>query len=504
MHPSNSKAEGKLPHVRIVGFTGHRHLKNPEAVAAALREELADLKKGRGELIAISSIAVGADTLFAREVLKAGIKWVVLLPTTEELFQHDFTPEEWAVAKSLMQQAAERRPLPGTERPQIYVDVGKATVDQADCLIAVWDGLPAQGPGGTAEIVDYAQILRRKTILFREEGSGVKKVESPPRSSRATPEVLLHALGPYVELPPPPQILVDHFKTCDAEAARTAPRFRFYTLMMAACHLLATLAGGLGLALHAHESASGWFVILVGLMKFYLVAAALGIMLYFWRTHRQEVWLRQRRAAEYCRSVLATWHCYYSIEPDSFHEVHQLMALARSALFLRLEYKRDDVTVQAFRVAYAHNRVMDQLKYFRQEAKKAKAWMFPLRVAYLSFTLLAFATSAMLINLQTGNSTLFLDYDHLTPGWKFFRYCLEVSPLTFPALASFTITWMAINEVDRRLGRFHDLQEQMRLALIDLTYCTSWEGIRVSVEKTEKLLFKEVLEWYSMAQDSKA
>jgi hypothetical protein len=176
MQPPLSKSEGKPPSVRIVGFTGHRHLKSPQAVAEALRSELAALQKPGGELIALSSIAVGADTLFAQEVILAGMKWIVILPMPAEVFRGDFTPEEWARAERLIAQAEEVRVLYGKERPQAYVDGGKATVDDSDCIIAVWDGKPAQGPGGTAEVIAYAKSLGRDVIVLRESEAGVEKV----------------------------------------------------------------------------------------------------------------------------------------------------------------------------------------------------------------------------------------------------------------------------------------------------------------------------------------
>ena len=176
MQPPLSKTEGALPSVRIVGFTGHRNLQNPEAVACALQAELAALQRAGGELIAISSVAIGADTVFAREVLRAGIKWIVILPMPIELFRDDFTPVEWTEAERLIAQAAEVRVLHGNERPQAYVDGGKATVDDSNCLFAVWDGKPAKGPGGTAEIVAYAKKLGRGITLFREGEAGVVKI----------------------------------------------------------------------------------------------------------------------------------------------------------------------------------------------------------------------------------------------------------------------------------------------------------------------------------------
>ena len=63
-------------------------------------------------------------------------------------------------------------------------------------------------------------------------------------------------------------------------------------------------------------------------------------------------------------------------------------------------------------------------------------------------------------------------------------------------------TWIAIEDVYRRAGRFRDLQEKMRMTLIDLSLCGTWEGLRHSVMRTERILFNEVLEWHSIARYS--
>ncbi|WP_237707452.1 hypothetical protein [Serinicoccus profundi] len=38
-----------------------------------------------------------------------------------------------------------------------YLAAGRRVVDLCDVLVAVWDGLPAQGKGGTADVVEYAR-----------------------------------------------------------------------------------------------------------------------------------------------------------------------------------------------------------------------------------------------------------------------------------------------------------------------------------------------------------
>ena len=45
-----------------------------------------------------------------------------------------------------------------------YEQAGRYVVEHSDALIAVWDGLPAQGRGGTAEIVAWGQGLGKAVI----------------------------------------------------------------------------------------------------------------------------------------------------------------------------------------------------------------------------------------------------------------------------------------------------------------------------------------------------
>jgi hypothetical protein len=504
MQPLLFKTGTGLPLVRIIGFAGHRHLQNPDAVSKALRAELTSLQKKEGELIAMSSIASGADTLFAEEVLRAGIKWIVLLPMAEEMFREDFTAEEWARAKQLIAQASEVRVLSGKERPQVYVDCGKATVDDSDYLLALWDGKPAQGPGGTAEMVAYAKTMEREITLLREGGTGVEKVDSSPvENAKHPPEDILETIGPTAKLPPPPPSLVEYFKTADEVATRTAPNFRRNTLRMAAFHLAATLIAGLSLSMHALHFLP-FLTIPLAALKVILVFLVLWILISLRRTHAHEIWLQQRLTAEYCRSILATWHCRNFIEPVSFQEVPEIRELARSSLFLRLEKDPSaSVDLKAFRSAYAHERVMTQLEYFQVEAEKAEAKAGPLRTRYWIYTFSAFLFSGFLLGLLLFNPA-FANDDFTSISWplRTLIVLLDVSPLAFPALAAFTLSRMAIEDVDRRIGRFHDLREKMHLTLIDLSYCGSWESLGRSVAKTEKILFNEVLEWHSISRYS--
>ncbi len=50
-------------------------------------------------------------------------------------------------------------------RDRAYLRVGEAVVDASEVIIAIWDGGPSRGPGGTAEVVEYA-LRAGKPVLW--------------------------------------------------------------------------------------------------------------------------------------------------------------------------------------------------------------------------------------------------------------------------------------------------------------------------------------------------
>lgn len=55
--------------------------------------------------------------------------------------------------------------------PDVYLDAGIAMLDRADRLIAVWDGGPERGRGGTAQIVRQAEQRRLHVYRVWPEGA---------------------------------------------------------------------------------------------------------------------------------------------------------------------------------------------------------------------------------------------------------------------------------------------------------------------------------------------
>lgn len=139
------------------GITGHRvlHREVEEYVAG----RIAGLLAGQDNLVGVTSLAIGADQIFTRAVLALGGSIEVILPA--ELYETTFEEgEERSVYRALLSQATRVDTLPFVEPSEdAFMAAGEEIVRRSERLIAVWDGRPARGWGGTADVVAYARTL---------------------------------------------------------------------------------------------------------------------------------------------------------------------------------------------------------------------------------------------------------------------------------------------------------------------------------------------------------
>jgi hypothetical protein len=163
-----------------VAVAGHR----PDAVAPAtpdvraIRDAAASIVAiiqevvGPGQVQMFSSLAPGPDRWVAAEAVAAGAELHVILPLPRDVCARDdiASPGDVAAAEAeflalagLAQSIVEppHGVTPGGDASEAdatsaFVAAGRATVERADLLIAVWDGRPARGPGGTGQAVEQA------------------------------------------------------------------------------------------------------------------------------------------------------------------------------------------------------------------------------------------------------------------------------------------------------------------------------------------------------------
>jgi hypothetical protein len=137
-----------------IGVTGHQRLEGPGVwiwVASVMRVELSRVTP---PLVGVTSLAIGADQLFARLVLELGGKLHAVLPFAG--IERSFSPGDVPAYRELVAQSTvEVLKVAGTDE-DAYLAAGLRIAELSDVLLAVWNGKPAKGKGGTADVVSYA------------------------------------------------------------------------------------------------------------------------------------------------------------------------------------------------------------------------------------------------------------------------------------------------------------------------------------------------------------
>ena len=175
-----------LPFSLAVGVTGHRLEAIPAEQRAGVETRIATvleaieagalaLQRREGGLFSaeapvftlVSPLAEGADQMAAEAALARGWQLQAILPFDRDTYVADFNDDvSRASYRRLVGEAACTLELPGDPDDDLeaYVMAGRGTVAHCDILIAVWDGLPPRGRGGTGEVVELA--IQRGTAII--------------------------------------------------------------------------------------------------------------------------------------------------------------------------------------------------------------------------------------------------------------------------------------------------------------------------------------------------
>lgn len=147
-----------------IGITGHQKLADPSAWERVKEKIEAILLHSPQPLVGISCLAMGADQIFADLVLKCGGVLEAIIPFAgyEDTFTDTSAKQEYQ--RLLTRSARIETLVRAASDEQSFFDAGKRVVDLSDCMIAVWNGKPAAGLGGTADVVRYAQEKGKEVI----------------------------------------------------------------------------------------------------------------------------------------------------------------------------------------------------------------------------------------------------------------------------------------------------------------------------------------------------
>lgn len=168
----------RLPFVLSVGITGHRIEALPEdaveTIVERIRAALVELKAGaldlyrrerhffsetaEPRLLFVSPLADGADQIATEIALDLGFELQAVLPFDRRTYRKTLHNSGLTRFEELVHRASCVLELPGEPDDQVkaFVMAGRATVAHCDVLLAIWDGLPPRGRGGTGEVVQIA------------------------------------------------------------------------------------------------------------------------------------------------------------------------------------------------------------------------------------------------------------------------------------------------------------------------------------------------------------
>jgi hypothetical protein len=158
--------------VSLIGVTGHQDIHGASAAWIEVRIREILLAHRDTGLVGIGALAAGADQLFARCVLDLGGSLEVVVPCAGYETAFGSVDDRRAYEAALAAATTVRRlPYPAPSQ-EAFMAAGEAVAQRCELLLAVWDGLPARGLGGTADVVRYARGIGRNVTIVWPAGAG--------------------------------------------------------------------------------------------------------------------------------------------------------------------------------------------------------------------------------------------------------------------------------------------------------------------------------------------
>ena len=179
----------------ILGVTGHRNIDmTDKALIKRITTEIRHIKKVHkaSNFVILSGLAEGADRLVAQIAIKElQAQLIAVLAVPEEFFLMDFADDRSKRAfKSYLKRSRTIITAPllskkawqdyTASRNNQYAWIGAFIARHSNYLLAIWDGKPARGRGGTAEVVRWFKggripKLMLTDIIKQARKAGVKK-----------------------------------------------------------------------------------------------------------------------------------------------------------------------------------------------------------------------------------------------------------------------------------------------------------------------------------------
>jgi hypothetical protein len=478
----------QLPVTLAIGFTGHRALDDESKSRKVIFDFLEQRKASTSALLyGISSVAAGGDLLFAECCIQLEMPLCVLLPLPAEEFRKDFDESSWSRAEQVMSQAASVEVAGGNQiRSACYYECGIETVQRSRMLLALWNGGPSQGLGGTEDVVSFARELG-KPVVWLHSTTGDLHIfnEKTETELLDDPELefLNHLPDPVkpAETNSPEGRVRAWFAKMDESANQSAPLFRRLAAVPIVCTAAAALFSGAG---SWAQSAGTWLT--VGTVLAILAAALPGALRL---AKRQVLWVRTRSAAELCRSVLALWSTpapYEAIGPEMVPDLSGVLSSLN--LLKMLDRKRAEASLEEFKRRYRKERLAGQIDYFFKHAAQSAAEARRYRAAILACIVLGAVATIWRFSI------------HGAVPWK---YSLALSASVVFQIATVAGALLAVNDCDRRRERYGELHQQLGDWEAQLEALRTWPSVLRVAGQIERALLAELIEWRSLVRNHK-
>jgi len=483
-----------LPSVLAIGFTGHRHLPDEAKSRAQILQFLKEEKdKTPATVYGVSSAAAGGDLLFAESCIQLGLRLRILLPMPKEQFREDFDDPTWQRVEHVLRQAMSVEVTGGElSRDERYYECGIETVQKSRMLLALWDGEPSRGLGGTEQIYKFAESEGRPIVWINSQTGEIKHLNEDKELLNDPEMDFLNAL-PEVEQEPctrtPGDLARAWFVKIDTTATNASPRVR----RLAAIPILGTAAASILSTLGTIADISGTTIWAgIGSVLGFTVGAVPALLK---MQKRQEFWAKTRTATEVCRSNLAFWKTpspYNVIGPEF---VPELSGMLMSLNYLKMsDGAGSHANLEEFKKDYRRDRVQGQIKYFSEHAAlsdtKAKKYELAIKISIIIAIIanVVVLSSRWWLNgdsLQL-RSVLHLKSDLLLLGSVFFQ------------VSAISGAMLVVNDHERRRVRYRELHDLLQEWDKQLAFALTWPTVLRIAESVEKALLAEVIEWKSL------
>lgn len=153
-----------------IGVTGHQKI--PASAQHPIECRVRGVLEEQPEFHVVTSLAAGADQLVALAARTVGgaIEAIVPCRGYADVFESRRARDTYA---ELLAAAVDVCFLDFAEpSEEAFWAAGRAVVDRADLLLAIWDGEPSRGLGGTGDVVAYAQRCDLPVEIVWPEGVG--------------------------------------------------------------------------------------------------------------------------------------------------------------------------------------------------------------------------------------------------------------------------------------------------------------------------------------------